>query len=80
MTKKINTERNTTVKRKILVTILSASLLSMSLTGCGGKAQKQSGDEPVAQETDENGAKEDADAYTLESGNVELTIWAEEAK
>lgn len=51
----------------------------MSLTGCGGKAQKQSGDEPVAQETDENGAKEDADAYTLESGNVELTIWAEEA-
>lgn len=64
------------MKKKILTMTLAASLVFTSLTGCGGKAvQKQEPSENDMQMTEQG----TSDAQTLESGNVELTIWAEEA-
>lgn len=57
------------MKKKILVAILSGSLLTVSLAGCAGKPEESTGTfDEVSETTGEE----------LESGNVELTIWVEE--
>ena len=59
------------MKKKFLTTILAVSLVSASLAGCGGRtAQKE---EPSENDVQEFAPEE------LESGDVSLTIWAEEA-
>jgi len=63
--------RNEGVKKKVMTTILAVLLASASLAGCGGKTvQKQ---EPSENDVQALGSEE------LESGEVSLTIWAEEA-
>ena len=61
------------MKKKLLTTILAVSLVSVSLAGCGGKTDKTPQNAETVQETSENSAE------VLESGEVALTIWAEEA-
>ena len=58
------------MKKKILTTILAVSLISASLAGCGGK---------TAESTEIEQEKSGNDAQQLESGEVSLTIWAEES-
>lgn len=61
------------MKRKILTVVLTASLVSISLAGCGTKADK-----PVQDAKLDSAASSD-DTQVLESGEVALTIWVEEA-
>ena len=58
------------MKRKGIATLLSASMLALSLLGCGG-AQTSS-------ETD-IGSAVSTESSTLESGTVQLKVWTEEA-
>ncbi len=58
------------MKRKGIATLLSASMLALSLLGCGG-AQTSS-------ETDVENAVS-TESSTLESGTVKLKVWTEEA-
>ena len=58
------------MKKKILTTILAVSLISASLAGCGGK---------TAESTESEQEKNENDVQQLESGEVSLIIWAEEA-
>ena len=61
------------MKKKLLVTILSVSLLAAGLMGCGntkGGDQAESADVETEQENQEG---------QLESGHVALRIWVEEA-
>ncbi len=60
------TERNESVRKKILITVLAASIVSVSLAGCGGETKTAH----VELQNDED---------ELESGEVILTVWAEEA-
>jgi len=61
------------VKKKLLVAMLSVSLLTMVLAGCGNvDANDQS--EPEAVEV-----KQDNDIGKLESGKVALRVWVEES-
>ena len=58
------------MKKKILTTILAVSLISASLAGCGGK---------TVESTEPEQEKSENDVQQLESGEVSLTIWAEES-
>ena len=58
------------MKKKILTTVLAVSLISALLAGCGGK---------TAESTTPELEKNENDAQQLESGEVTLTIWAEES-
>lgn len=64
------TERTGSVKKKIVATILAVSLMSASLAGCQSVTGESDGN---AQEEPQNNAQ------ALESGEVVLTVWAEEA-
>lgn len=64
------TERTGSVKKKIVATILAVSLMSASLAGCQSVTGENDGN---AQEEPQNNAQ------ALESGEVVLTVWAEEA-
>lgn len=64
------TERNGSVKKRILTTILAVSLVSVSLAGCGDKTA-----ESVETQQERSGKE----TQELESGEVSLTVWAEEA-
>ncbi|MDE7266127.1 MAG: extracellular solute-binding protein [Lachnospiraceae bacterium] len=58
------------MKKKILTTMLAVALISALLAGCGGK---------TAESTEIEQEKSGNDAQQLESGEVSLTIWAEES-
>lgn len=67
------------VKKKLLAAMLSGTMLTMALAGCGnGQTAEESEAVPIGTE------QESADEVTgdaedeLESGKVELTVWAEE--
>ncbi len=66
--------KNKTVKKRFLATVLTAALASTMFYGCGGEKAED------AQETSENqtqeAASEESDETALDSGKVELTIWA----
>lgn len=66
------TERKESVKKNILTMMLAVSIVAMPLAGCTDKTDK------TQQDTIENGTQEPA-SDELESGQVSLTIWAEEA-
>lgn len=66
------TERKESVKKNILTMMLAVSIAAMPLAGCTDKTDK------TQQDTIEDGAQEPA-SDELESGQVSLTIWAEEA-
>ena len=64
------------MKKKLLTVMLSGTMLTMALSGCGSpqaavETEQESVDEEAG-ETDNNQEE------TLESGKVELTVWAEE--
>lgn len=61
------------MKKKILTTILAASYVAATLAGCGGNAEENTGNTKTLQEESKDAEKE------LESGEVTLTVWAEEA-
>ena len=66
------------VKKKLLAVILSGTMLTMTLSGCGSsQATEETG---TAQESADEEAGESASGQEgkLESGKVELTVWAEE--
>ena len=67
------------MKRKLLSILLSGVILSMLLAGCGS-AKETKTDAEVTNESTEGETTSDAAAQTseLESGKVELTVWAEE--
>lgn len=59
------------IKRHFFAAVLSASVVSMSLAGCSSTVATDTADD----ETEAKGAQEEQ----LESGKVELRVWAEEA-
>ena len=66
------------VKKKLLAVMLSGTMLTMTLSGCGSsQATEETG---TAQESADEEAGESASGQEgkLESGKVELTVWAEE--
>lgn len=65
------------MKKRILATILSVSLLSTIFTGCGNSGTDNTTDtqEALAEQDDAQGEE----STELESGKVELTVWVEEA-
>lgn len=63
------------MKKKLLVTILSVSLLTTILAGCGNTdANNQTDTEAANTETEQDDTREQ-----LESGKVALRVWVEEA-
>lgn len=56
------------MKKKLLATVLAGVLITSSLAGCGGNTKED------ATQGDKNQNKEE---QTLESGKVELTVWAD---
>lgn len=63
------------MKKKLLTVILSVSLLSVTLAGCGSP---EAGQDVGAGETESDIAQMD-ESEQLESGKVELRVWVEEA-
>lgn len=73
------------MKRKLLVMLLTGAILSTVLTGCGTgqSAEENKAAQTQSSTSDENAVEleesgDGAQAAELESGKVELTIWAEE--
>ena len=65
------------MKKKVLMTVLAASLLAASLAGCGNKNTDDSS-QTEAESVDIT-AEQDAADEKLESGKVALRVWVEEA-
>lgn len=65
------------MKKKVLMTVLAASLLAASLAGCGNKNTDDSS-QTEAESVDIT-AEQDAADEKLESGKVSLRVWVEEA-
>ncbi len=65
------------MKKKVLMTVLAASLLAASLAGCGNKNTDDSS-QTEAESVDVT-AEQDAADEKLESGKVSLRVWVEEA-
>lgn len=61
------------MKRKLLAVMLSGTMLTMMLSGCGSSQETE-----AAQESEEKEAGSVQEGR-LESGKVELTVWAEES-
>lgn len=61
------------MKRKLLATMVSVSLLSVTLAGCGNKGADAQVDTESTLETEVN------EGETLETGHVSLRVWVEEA-
>ena len=71
--RKIICEGRFAVKKRLLVAMLSVSLLTMALTGCGNAdAGNQTDTEPADVEVQQD----DGDGQ-LESGKVSLRVWVE---
>ena len=59
------------VKKKLIALLLSGSVLTMTLSGCGSS-------QPTEEITAEGETIETEQEQGLPSGKVELTVWAEE--
>lgn len=65
------------MKKKILMTVLAASLLAASLAGCGNN-NTDGGNQAETEPVDAGADQGDADGQ-LESGTVALRVWVEES-
>lgn len=63
------------MKKKFLAVMLSGTMLTMALAGCGSSQSAEVTDETTSDTTMETGEEQDT---KLGSGTVELTVWAEE--
>ncbi len=65
--------KNKTLRRRLWAAVLTAAMVSVSLCGCGGE---KTDDGQEASESETQTAAEEEGEPALESGKVELTIWA----
>lgn len=64
------------MKKRLLIGILSVSLIAVGLIGCANVTSQDKSVESISQKIDSEQKNTDA---TLESGKVELRVWVEEA-
>ncbi len=64
------------MKKRLLIGILSVSLIAVGLIGCANVTSQDKSVKSISQKIDSEQKNTDA---TLESGKIELTVWVEEA-